>query len=127
MQPIGRIGILVAALAAGSAGTALAQGQNQIACRVVVERSGDVVNAFAVARVSQQTTASYTLRATKISASGTGATEQQGERDLGSDEMVVLSQLQFRLEKDGWVDFELDVTERLTGTTCDAQETVNQF
>lgn len=118
---------LAAVSALAGPGMAVAQGINQLACRVVIERSGDDVSAFPIAQAAKRTKASYRFRATKISASGTGASEQKGEKDLPEREVTVLSKVQFRLEPDGWVDFELDVTERLTGTTCHAKETVNQF
>lgn len=102
-----------------------AQGLNQLACKIVIERDGDDVRAFAVAQALLRSKAKYTFKASKISPSGLGASEQKGEEELLPQEVTVLSQVRFRLEANGWVDFELNVIEQLTGATCTAKETVS--
>ncbi len=113
------------AIAIGGATGAMAQGLNQTACRIVIERTGENVSAVAIAQTNLATKARFSFQATKISASGQGASEQKGDQFLPSKEVTVLSQVRFRLDKDGWVDFELNVTEQLTGATCHAEETVS--
>ena len=103
-----------------------AQGLNQMACKIVIERDGDDVRAFAIAQALLRSKAKYKFKASKISASGLGASEQKGEEELPAQEVTVLSQVRFNLEANGWVDFELSVTEQLTGATCTAKETVSQ-
>lgn len=105
---------------------AMPQGLTQIACRVLVERVGGEVRALAVVGVSEPTRVDYTLRTIKISASGTGASEQSGTTDqLDAGESRVVSEIAMGVEDDGWVEFELRATERLTGNSCEAQETAS--
>lgn len=111
------------ALAAPASG----QGLTQLACRVVIEHSGDTVSAFAIVQADQPTKVDYTLKAIKISPSGSGTTEQSGTQDVEVGRTAVLSQTSFKVEPDGWIEFELDITERLTGATCAASEVISKI
>lgn len=97
----------------------------QLACRVVVERDDGTVSVYALAQADQPVTVDYVLSTTKISASGTGTTEQSGTRDMQVGKTQILSQVAYRLEPDGWLEFELEVSDRLTGAKCEASEAVS--
>lgn len=101
------------------------QGMTQLACRVVVERDDGTVSVYALAQADQPVTVDYVLSTTKISASGTGTTEQSGTRDMQVGKTQILSQVAYRLEPDGWLEFELEVSDRLTGAKCEASEAVS--
>ncbi len=108
----------------GVASAGQSQGLSQIACRIFVERADGAVNALAIVGVSEPTRVDYTLRTTKISASGTGASEQSGTTEqLDAGESRVVSEIRMGVEDDGWIEFELRATERLTGNSCEAKET----
>lgn len=104
---------------------AKAQGLTQVACRVVIQRTDDAVTAFAVAQVSQPTKVDYELRMVKMSSSGMGASEQTGAQELRAGEATVVARVSADLEADGWLEFELEIQERLTGATCSATEAVS--
>jgi len=114
-----------AAVAIGS--SAGSQGLTQLACRVVIERNGDMVSAYAIVQADQPTKVDYTLKAVKISPSGSGTTEQSGTQDVEVGRTAVLSQTSFKVEPDGWIEFELDIAERLTGATCTASEVISKI
>ena len=117
-----RLIILTGLLSIASIGSA--QGLTQLACRVVVEKNDDLVSVYALAQVSQPVTVDYSLETTKISASGTGTTVQSGTQDMQVGKTQVLSQVTYRLEPDGWLEFGLEVTDRLTGARCESSEAV---
>ena len=116
--------LLLAGLA-GAASSGSAQGLTQLACRVVVEKNDDLVSVYALAQASQPVTVDYTLETTKISASGTGTTAQSGTQDMEVGKTQVLSQVTYRIEPKGWLEFGLTVTDRLTGAKCEASEAVS--
>jgi hypothetical protein len=97
----------------------------QLDCRIVVERENGTVTATGVIWASQPTRADYQLRALKIDAAGSGTFEQSGSHTIQPGEAVETSRLTSSLAPDGWIEFYLDVTERLTGTNCQAEEIVS--
>lgn len=115
--------VLVGLASFGSQGST--QGMTQLACRVVVERDDGTVSVYALAQADQPVTVDYVLSTTKISASGTGTTEQSGTRDMQVGKTQILSQVAYSLEPDGWLEFELEVSDRLTGAKCEASEAVS--
>ena len=97
----------------------------QLNCRVVIERDGETVRATSVIEANKPTRADYVLRALKIDAAGSGTSEQSGSISLLPGEPATTAQTIHRLAKTGWLEFHLRVTERLTGTSCEAKEIVS--
>ncbi|SDG09375.1 hypothetical protein SAMN05216571_104233 [Onishia taeanensis] len=97
----------------------------QLNCRVVIERDGETVRATSVIEANKPTRADYVLRALKIDAAGSGTSEQSGSISLLPGESATTAQTIHRLAKTGWLEFHLRVTERLTGTSCEAKEIVS--
>lgn len=98
---------------------------NQLYCRIAVEQQEDIVTAVGIIESVKPTRADYVLRTLKIDPGGSGTIEQSGSQLLQPGEQVVTSRVQFRLAPAGWLEFHLTVTERLTGTTCEAEEVVS--
>ncbi|WP_458525018.1 curli-like amyloid fiber formation chaperone CsgH [Onishia taeanensis] len=106
--------------------TALAQQVfTQLECRVVIEREDNIIKAAGVIQSNQPTRADYTLRTLKIDAAGSGTSEQSGSLTLEPGETGITSQVTYRLATTGWIEFHLRVTERLTGTSCEAEEIIS--
>lgn len=117
------IGMLLAALA--SPETVTAQSFTQLNCRIVLDRKGNDVTAFAVMQALRPTTADYTLTALKIDANGSGATDQSGTHRLEVGRVVSTARSRFTLAPGGWLEFKLVIVERLTGGKCEASEVVS--
>lgn len=106
--------------------TAMAQQVfTQLNCRIVVEREGESVTATSIIEASKPTRADYALRTLKIDAGGSGTSEQSGSLSLLPGEGKTTAETTYRLAKTGWIEFHLRVTERLTGTSCEAKEIVS--
>ncbi len=97
----------------------------QLNCRIVIEREAEVVRATSIIEASKPTRADYTLRTLKIDAAGSGTSEQSGSLSLLPGEPATTAQTTHHLAKTGWIEFHLRVTERLTGTSCEAKEIVS--
>lgn len=98
---------------------------NQLNCQIVIEREGDIVRAMSIIQASKPTRADYTLRVLKIDSAGSGTSEQSGSLSLLPGEPTPTAQTTHRLAPTGWIEFHLDVSERLTGTSCEAEEIVS--
>lgn len=98
---------------------------NQLYCRIAIEQKGELVTAVGIIESVKPTRADYALKTLKIDPEGSGTIEQSGSRLLQPGEPAMTSQVQFRLAPTGWLEFHLEVTERLTGTTCEAEEVVS--
>jgi len=96
----------------------------QLDCQIVLKRDEDRVSVYGVMRSTQPASADYTLEVLKIDASGSGASEQGGKAELTPGDLIRTGLSSFNLSKDGWIEFKLTVTERLTGQTCQAQNAV---
>ncbi|GEM_PF-5423073 len=97
----------------------------QLNCKIVIEREAEAVRATSVIEANKPTRADYVLRTLKIDAAGSGTSEQSGSISLLPGESATTAQTIHRLAKTGWLEFHLRVTERLTGTSCDAKEIVS--
>ena len=117
--PFGLLAMLCTNLAMGQ------QAFTQLDCQIVIERKNGSVSAAGIIQASQPTRADYQLRALKIDATGSGTFEQSGSYNLDPGKAIETSRLTSKIAPDGWVEFYLDVTERLTGTKCRAEEIVS--
>lgn len=118
--------LLAGLITLGSSHAAMAQQVfNQLNCQILIEREGDTVRATSIIEASKPTRADYTLRALKIDAAGSGTSEQSGSLPLLPGEPATTAQTTHRLAPTGWIEFHLRVTERLTGTSCEAEEIVS--
>lgn len=97
----------------------------QLNCRIIIEREDQTVMATSIIEASKPTRADYTLRILKIDAAGSGTSEQSGSLSLQPGEPAATSRTTHHLESTGWIEFHLRVTERLTGTSCEAKEVVS--
>ena len=113
-------------IALGIATTVMAQQVfTQLNCRIVIEREGETVRATSIIEANRPTRADYVLRTLKIDAAGSGTSEQSGSISLLPGESAATAQTTHLLAKTGWLEFHLRVTERLTGTSCEAKEIVS--
>ena len=97
----------------------------QLGCQVIVRREGDYVIASGLIQASKPTRADYQLRALKIDATNSGTLEQSGSHNLQPGEPQETSRMTIKMAPTGWVEFHLQVSERLTGATCEADEIVS--
>ena len=104
---------------------AQAQSRLQLACELQVQQDGRMVAARAVIFATQPTRADYTVEALKIDRTGSGATEQSGTIAIDAGETVTTSVSRFSIAEDGWIEFHLKVTERLTGQTCEDEQVIS--
>ena len=100
-----------------------AQGLTQLNCKVVVERFEQSIRAIAIASVSQPTKVDYRLRTTRIGGGGSASSESSGPQDMPAGEVQSLGTVTMGAFDEGFVEFKLEVRERLTGQTCSATET----
>lgn len=118
--------ILGSLLAMSSSPVTMAQQVfTQLNCRIVIEREDQTVMATSIIEASKPTRADYTLRILKIDAAGSGTSEQSGSLSLQPGEPAATSRTTHHLAPTGWIEFHLRVTERLTGTSCEAKEVVS--
>jgi len=127
LRSLERYSLLAAlvALSVLAAPTAEAQSRLQLACELRVQQDGRMVAARAVIFATQPTRADYTVEALKIDRAGSGATEQSGSVAIDAGETVTTSVSRFSIAEDGWIEFHLKVTERLTGQTCEDEQVIS--
>ncbi|WP_227368909.1 curli-like amyloid fiber formation chaperone CsgH [Halomonas sp. M20] len=119
LLPFGLLAMMHTPLAIGQ------QAFTQLDCRIVIERKNGSVSAAAIIQASQPTRADYQLRTLKIDATGSGTFEQSGSYNLEPGETIETSRITSKIAPDGWIEFYLNVSERLTGTSCQAKEIVS--
>jgi hypothetical protein len=102
---------------------ARAQGVNQLGCAVILQETENAITAFAIVQPNQTTDVEYRFRTTRIGGAGTSSTESSGAQYVEGGETVSLASVTIGTAGGGVVDFDLEVSERLSSATCSAEET----